>query len=142
MNHRLFLAAAVAASVLAVAGCKKDSSNKEIQLPEGQIHVGAQWVGEELWIESLDPKTGTCTFSQYKDNKPVEASTITLKNCKVSAMGGPMMRPGMPGRPEMMGRPGMPPRPGMMPPEGKPGAAPADARPQAAAPAKPAVPAQ
>lgn len=115
MNHRLFLAAAIAASALAVAGCKKDAGNtREIELPEGQIHLGAQWADGELWIETLDPKTATCTFSQYKDGKAVEATAITLKNCK-AGMPMPMMRPTMPpgmqgGRPGMMQRPGMPPR--------------------------------
>ena len=137
MKSRLLLPAAIAIGILAIAGCKKDTGNKEIELPEGQIHLGAQWAGNELWVESFDPKTGTCTFSQYQAGKPVEASTITFKNCRAGVAGGPMMRPmmqGMPGRPGM-NRPGMN-RPGMAPPEGQAGMMPAK---PTAAPAAPAA---
>lgn len=140
-NKRLFLAAAIAAGTLAIAGCKKDAGAKEIELPEGQIHLGAQWAGNELWVESFDPKTATCTFSQYQNGKVVEASTITFKNCRAGAAGGPMMRPmmqGMPGRPGM-NRPGMN-RSGMAPPEGQPGMTPA--KPATAPPAPATAPEQ
>ena len=114
MTTRKYMFAAIAMSVLAVAGCKKDTGNKEIELPEGQVHVGAQWAGGSLWVESFDPRTATCEFSEYKGGKIVEDSTITFKNCR-TGLGGPMMRPMMPGaaqgqpgvrRPDM-GRPGM-----------------------------------
>ena len=119
MTTRKYMFAAIAMSVLAAAGCKKDAGNKEIELPEGLIHVGAQWVGGSLWVESFDPKTAICEFSEYKGGKIVEGSAITFKNCR-TGLGGPIMRPMMPGgvkgqpstrRPEMnhpsMNRPGM-----------------------------------
>lgn len=137
MNHRLILATAVAVTALAVTGCKQDSSNKEIELPEGQVHLGAQWADGELWVEAFDPKTATCTLSRYQDNKVVEASTITFKNCRVGG-GGPMMRPMMPGRPGMMPRPDGN-RPGMMQPGKPPVPPPAAGTP---APASPAAPPQ
>lgn len=111
-KKRKILLVAVALGVLALAGCKKDAGNtREIELPEGQIHVGTQWVDGELWIETLDPKTATCTFSQYKDGVAVEATAITLKHCKTS-MSMPMMRPSM--QQGMQSRPGLMQRPGMM----------------------------
>jgi hypothetical protein len=117
--------AAIAVGALVLVGCKKDAGSKEIELPEGRIHVGAQWAGGSLWVESFDPKTTTCEFSEYKDGKVVEASTITFKNCR-TGLGGPMVRPSMPnmqGRPAMnrpgMSHPGMN-RPGMPPAAGQP----------------------
>ena len=124
MTTRKYMFVAIAMGVLAVGGCKKDAAPQEIELPEGQMHIGAQWVGGKLWVESFDPKAVTCEFSEYKDGKVVAASTITFKNCR-TGLGGPMMRPsmqgGMPSRPAMnrpgmshpgMNRPGMPPATG------------------------------
>lgn len=121
MKHRLYLMAGLAAAALAVTGCKqekpvRDASNKEVELPAGSLHLSAQWFDGELWIETLDPKSGTCTFSQYQNGKPVDATIITLKNCR-AAIGGPMTRPMMPPRQGMMGRPGPMGRDGMAPPE-------------------------
>ncbi len=117
-NKRMYVVAALAAGTLVLAGCKKDAGAKEIELPEGKVHIGAQWAGNDLWIESFDPKTGTCTFVQYQAGKPVDATAITLKNCKPGAAGG-MMRPNLP---NMMNRKGMPMtgggKPGMPKPHG------------------------
>jgi hypothetical protein len=96
MTTRKCMFAAIAMSVLALAGCKKDTGNKVVELPEGMIHVGAQWEDGELWVESFDPRTVTCNLSKYRGGKPVEASTITFKNCR-TGLGGPIMRPMMPG---------------------------------------------
>jgi hypothetical protein len=116
------VAALLATTLLVLPGCKKDAGSKEIELVAGHIHLSSQWAGSELWIESLDPKTSTCLFSQYQDGKVVEASTITLKNCRTGA--GGMMRPNMPSMmPQMQqNRPNMPMqnRPGM-PMPAKPG---------------------
>ena len=126
LSTTLLLAAAVAV----LPGCKKAASGTEITLPEGQVHLGAQWSGNQLWVESFDPRTATCTLSQYEGGKPVEGSTVTFKNCRAGMGGGPMARPMMPNRPGMqpngqnrpgmMGRPGMPPKPGG-PQGGQPG---------------------
>jgi hypothetical protein len=120
LNTRMVFVAAVAVGTLALAGCKKDAGNKEIELPEGRIHIGAQWEGRSLWVESFDPKTATCELSQYKDGKVVEESTITFKNCR-TGLGGPIARASLPGgmpprptmnRPGSFSRPGMPPNAG------------------------------
>ena len=76
-NKRLYVIALVAVSLLAIAGCKKkDAVTKEIELPQGQIHLGAQWVDGALWVESFDPKSATCTFSEYYAGKIVEETAI------------------------------------------------------------------
>lgn len=116
--------AVIVIGVLATMGCKKAAGNKEIELPEGQIHVGAQWVGGALWVESFNPKTAICEFNEYKDGKVVEANTITFKNCRPSFAGSmirPSMQGGMPGRPAM-NRPGMMGHPGMNRPSVPPAA--------------------
>lgn len=127
MNHKKnsLLLAVVAASTLALVGCKKDAGAKEIELPEGQTHLGAQWAGNQLWVESFDAKTSTCTFAQYQDGKVVEDSVITFKNCRAGG-GSPMMRPMMPNMPNRQGmmqngRPAMPGKSGMPMMPGKPG---------------------
>jgi hypothetical protein len=121
MNKRILILSAVLMGSLAIAGCKKDGvQSQTIELPEGQLHVSAQWVDGQLWVESFEPHTRVCLFSQYRDGKPVESKTVTFTNCR-TGLGGPMMRPAMerrmmPGREGMMMRPDMPPRPGRVHP--------------------------
>ena len=117
MKNKIILLSALLVGALAMAGCKKDGGQAQtIELPEGLLHVSAQWVDGQLWVESFDPKTRSCSFSEYRDGKPVESKTVTFTNCR-TGLGGPMMRPAMerrmmPGREGMMMRPDMPPRPG------------------------------
>jgi hypothetical protein len=142
-KKKLGAMAVVAAGVLALAACKEvtgpAAAKQSIELPEGQFHIGTQWVGNELWVESADPKEGTCMFAQYKDGKLVAETATTFTNCRVPAL--PAMRPMMPGGPAM-NRPGMN-QPGMnrpvVKPQGQtPPSAPGTAMP-AGAPKQPAV---
>ena len=56
-NKRLCVIALVAVSLLAIAGCKKkDAVTKEIELPQGQIHLGAQWETARYGSRALIPK--------------------------------------------------------------------------------------
>ncbi|HNE26992.1 MAG TPA: hypothetical protein PKZ68_00375 [Pseudomonadales bacterium] len=121
MKNNVILLSTLLVGALAIAGCKKGSGQAQtIELPEGQLHVAAQWVDGQLWVESFDPATRVCSFSQYRDGKPVENKTVTFTNCR-TGLGGPMMRPmmerrQMPGREGMMMRPDMPPHPGRVRP--------------------------
>lgn len=121
MKSKIVFLSVLLVGALAITGCKKGGGPAQvIDLPEGLLHVSAQWVDGQLWVENFDPKTRTCTFSEYKDGKPVEAKTVTLTNCR-TGLGGPMMRPMMErhmmqGREGMMMRPDMPPRPGRVHP--------------------------
>lgn len=145
MNKRILILSAVLMGSLAIVGCKKGGvQSQTIELPEGQLHVSAQWVDGQLWVESFDPRTRVCSFSQYRDGKPVENKTVTFTNCR-TGLGGPMMRPMMerrmmPGREGMMMRPDMPPRPGRVHPnaEQSPMTPPPAAQPEPAPVAPPA----
>lgn len=113
------MVSSVLLGTLAIAGCNKSSQQQTIELPAGQLHVSTQWVDGQLWVESFDPKSHTCFFSEYKDGRAVESKTITLNNCR-TGLGGPMIRPAMERRMMMeqggMMRPNMPPRPGRVQP--------------------------
>ena len=123
MKQKAVIASALLVSLLAVAGCKKEGGQSQtIELPEGRLHLGSQWVDGQLWVESFDPQTRTCSFSEYRKGKPVESSTVTFTKCR-TGLGGPAMRPMMDRqmmerRMEQGGamRPNMPPRPGRVRP--------------------------
>ncbi len=51
-----------------------------IQTPEGQLHIGSTWKDDNLWIETYDPKTNTCIFSEYSRGNMLEGKVI-IKNC-------------------------------------------------------------
>ncbi|MEZ5436383.1 MAG: hypothetical protein R3E67_07710 [Pseudomonadales bacterium] len=124
MKQKAVIASALLVSLLAVAGCKKEGGQSQtIELPEGRLHLGSQWVDGQLWVESFDPQTRTCSFSEYRKGKPVESSTVTFTKCR-TGLGGPAMRPMMDRqmmerRMEQGGmmRPNMPPRPGRARPD-------------------------
>lgn len=148
MKNKIILLSALLVGALAIAGCKKGGEQAQtIELPEGQLHVSAQWVDGQLWVESFDPRTRTCSFSEYKDGKPVESKAVTFTNCHTS-LGGSMMRPMMdrrmmPGREGMMMRPDMPPRPGRVRPNAaQPPAVPQPPQSEQPAPEPVAPPAQ
>lgn len=52
-----------------------------IQVPEGSYHIGATWKDDNLWIENFNPKTNTCTFSEYSKGNMLQGK-VTIKNCK------------------------------------------------------------
>lgn len=51
-----------------------------ISVPQGQIHLGATWKGDNLWIENYDPKTNTCIFTEYSKGNVLQGKVI-IKNC-------------------------------------------------------------
>lgn len=51
-----------------------------IQTPEGQLHIGSTWKDDNLWIETYDPTTNTCIFSEYSKGNMLEGKVI-IKNC-------------------------------------------------------------
>ncbi len=52
-----------------------------LQVPEGQYHIGATWKDDNLWIETFDPETNTCIFSEYSKGNLLQGK-VTIKNCK------------------------------------------------------------
>lgn len=51
-----------------------------ISIPEGQLHMGATWKDDNLWIENYDPKTNTCHFSEYSKGNLLEGR-VNIKDC-------------------------------------------------------------
>jgi hypothetical protein len=51
-----------------------------ISVPAGQLHMGATWKDENLWIENYDPNTNTCHFSEYSKGNLLQGR-VSIKNC-------------------------------------------------------------
>jgi len=51
-----------------------------ISVPAGQHHLAATWKDDNLWIENYDPKTNTCTFSEYSKGNMLQGK-VTITNC-------------------------------------------------------------
>ncbi len=51
-----------------------------IRVPKGQMHMGATWKDENLWIENYDPATNTCHFSEYSKGNLLEGR-VAIKDC-------------------------------------------------------------
>jgi len=51
-----------------------------ITVPEGQVHIGATWKDDNLWIENYDPRTNTCHFREYSKGALLEGQVL-IKDC-------------------------------------------------------------
>jgi hypothetical protein len=51
-----------------------------IQAAAGHLHIGATWKDDNLWIETYDPETNTCIFSEYAKGNLLEGKVI-INNC-------------------------------------------------------------
>jgi len=51
-----------------------------IKVAEGQVHIGATWKDDNLWIENFDPKTNTCHFYEYSRGNLLQGK-VTIENC-------------------------------------------------------------
>jgi hypothetical protein len=51
-----------------------------ISVPEGQVHLGATWKDENLWIENFEPATNICHFSEYSKGNLLQGKVL-IKNC-------------------------------------------------------------
>jgi len=90
MNNRK--AALVSAAVILVSGwaayyfhfqqifVKRWGGVMAISVPAGQLHMGATWKDENLWIENYDPETNTCYFSEVSKGNLLQGR-VTIKNC-------------------------------------------------------------
>lgn len=52
----------------------------QISVPNGQKHIGCTWKGDHLWIESYDPKTNKCIFTEYSKGNVLQGKVI-IKDC-------------------------------------------------------------
>ena len=90
MNNRM--AALISAAVILVSGwaayyfhfqqifVKRWGGVMAISVPAGQLHMGATWKDENLWIENYDPETNTCYFSEVSKGNLLQGR-VTIKNC-------------------------------------------------------------
>ena len=51
-----------------------------LTIPEGQLHMGATWKDDNLWIENYEPKTNTCHFREYSKGALLEGKVV-IKGC-------------------------------------------------------------
>ena len=51
-----------------------------IATPEGHLHIAATWKDDNLWVESYDPATNTCVFSEYSKGNLLQGK-VTIKDC-------------------------------------------------------------
>lgn len=51
-----------------------------ITVPKGQMHIGATWKDDNLWVENYDPATNTCHFSEYSKGNLLQGK-VTIRNC-------------------------------------------------------------
>lgn len=51
-----------------------------IKVPAGQVHLGATWKDENLWIENYEPATNTCHFNEYSKGNLLQGKVL-IKNC-------------------------------------------------------------
>ena len=51
-----------------------------IHVPQGQLHLGATWKEDNMWIENYDPETNTCIFTEYSKGNLLQGR-VTIKNC-------------------------------------------------------------
>lgn len=51
-----------------------------LTIPEGQLHMGATWKDDNLWIENYDPKTNVCHFREYSKGALLEGKVV-IKGC-------------------------------------------------------------
>lgn len=71
---------------------KRWGGTMSITVPDGQMHLGATWKGDHLWIENYDPATNRCIFSEYSRGNLLEGRVV-LKDCN------PLL-PSAPNRPQ------------------------------------------
>ena len=51
-----------------------------ISVPNGQLHMGATWKEDNMWIENYDPATNSCYFTEYSKGNLLQGK-VTIKNC-------------------------------------------------------------
>ena len=51
-----------------------------IRVPAGQLHMGATWKDENLWVENYDPATNTCHFDE-RARRGILEGRVRIKDC-------------------------------------------------------------
>lgn len=64
---------------------KRYGGEMTIKTPDGQYHLGVTWKEDNMWIETFDPQTNTCIFSEYSKGNLLQGR-VYIKDCN------PLMR--------------------------------------------------
>ncbi len=69
---------------------KRWGGSMSISIPAGQMHMGATWKDDNLWIQNYDPQRNVCIFSEYARGNLLEGRVI-LRDCNplMPAQGAP-----------------------------------------------------
>lgn len=59
---------------------KRWGGSMQIQVPEGQYHIGVTWKDDNLWIQNYDPASNQCIFREYSRGSVLEGE-VRLRNC-------------------------------------------------------------
>ena len=59
---------------------KRYGGEMSVRTPEGQYHMGITWKDDNIWIETYDPKTDTCIFSEYSKGNLLQGR-VFIKKC-------------------------------------------------------------
>ena len=59
---------------------KRWGGSMSISVPAGQVHMGATWKDDNLWIQNYDPDSNTCIFSEYARGNLLEGRVV-VRNC-------------------------------------------------------------
>ena len=51
-----------------------------ISMPDGRLHMGMTWKDDNLWVESWDPQTNECIFTEYARSGLLQGSVV-IKDC-------------------------------------------------------------
>lgn len=57
-----------------------------IENPKGHIHLSATWKEDHLWVESYDPQTNKCHFSEYSKGHLLQGKVV-IENCNPALPG-------------------------------------------------------
>lgn len=59
---------------------KRYGGSMNVQVPEGQYHIGVTWKDDNLWIQNYDPASNQCIFREYSRGSVLEGE-VRLRNC-------------------------------------------------------------
>jgi hypothetical protein len=59
---------------------KRYGGQMTIATPRGQYHLGITWKDDNMWIETYDPGTNTCIFTEYSKGNVLQG-VVYIKNC-------------------------------------------------------------
>ncbi len=69
-----------------------------ISAQEGTYHLGVTWKGDNLWVESWDPKENVCHFREYSRSNMLEGE-VKISDCNPLRVQGTVQQVLTPSKP-------------------------------------------